>query len=218
LSLVRVAVLDGAVAQVVLARAGKRNAINAELAADVASAIAHVVGKGVRAVVLSADGPVFCAGADLSDLQAGGTAVDDVIDMLTSSPVHLTAVVRGPVLGAGLAVIGACPTVLATPDATFALPELNRGFFPTALMAGQIAMAGARVAYDLAFSAVPMDARRALASGLVSDVVDGERIMPLAVAHATELSARNGEGLAEGVAHWQMYARSKLLGWHRSQV
>jgi enoyl-CoA hydratase/carnithine racemase len=209
-ALVKAFATDG-VGRLTLARSHKRNAIDPELASDLRSAVARFVADGVHSAVLSAEGPVFCAGADIADLAAGQRAVEEAVDVLVGSPVHWTAAVRQPVFGAGLALIGACPSVLAAPHATFALPELARGFFPHALVGGLAALTGPRAAFDLAFSASPIDAERAAAVGLVSRVVTDANLDHAAIEWAAAIAARPAEAVADGVARWRDAIGSKLL-------
>src|ERR1700712_2304397 len=64
--------VTGAVALVTMRRAGARNAVNAALSAAVGGALERAMADpGVRAVIITGDGPVFCAGADLKGIAAG---------------------------------------------------------------------------------------------------------------------------------------------------
>lgn len=211
MSLVEVTTLSEGTARLTLTRGAKRNAVNAELAAEFRVAVSGMVSDGVRSAVLAADGPAFCAGADLKELGTSGHAVDDVVDVLLSSPVHWTAVVRRPAFGAGLAILAACPLVIASEGATFGLPELRAGFFPAALMAGQTSLVGARAAYDLAFSAAPVDATRAREIGLVTQLCADSDADQQAVERAEEIAGRPADAIREGVEQWQALLRPRLL-------
>ena len=212
MSLVEVTDLSEGVARLTLTRGAKRNAVNAELAADFRSTVEGMVSSGVRSAVLAAEGPAFCAGADLKELETSGHAVDDVVDVLLGSPVHWAAVVRRPAFGAGLAILAACPLVIASEGAKFGLPELRAGFFPSALMAGQTALVGARAAYDLAFSAEPVDAARGREIGLVTELCADADADARAVERAEQVAARPVEAVRQGVAQWQALLRPQLLG------
>jgi enoyl-CoA hydratase/carnithine racemase len=209
--LVRATVSSDRVAHIVLSRPEKRNAINGELAADLEQCVAAVAADGVRSAIMSADGPVFCAGADLTNPRASVRAIDEVVNTLISYPLHWTVIVRQPVLGAGLSLLAACPLVLATTQASFSLPEMSNGFFPTLLLPSQIATMGARTAYNLAFSAAPMNASKAVAVGVVSEICDDAEIDSDAAMRAAAIASRPGDALAEGIAHWQQFARTMLL-------
>lgn len=203
--LVRLEVLDGA-ARVTLTRSAKRNAISSAVADEFSTAVQRSVAEGARVVVLQAEGPVFCAGADLSNLEASADAVDRTVAVIGASPVLWMASVHSPVLGAGLSLLGACPLVLASEAATFALPELARGFFPTGMIDAQAAVLGARAAFDLAFRAEPIDAGRALQMGLVSEVFPGDGLDSAVQAVVDRLLGMNAAELLVGVRLWQQRA------------
>src|SRR5205823_5766850 len=116
--------------RLILSRENKRNAISKEMYEQ---AVAHVAGfekQGVTVAVLSSEGAVFCAGADLAELGSGFNAPVKLAERLLESGIFWIAEVGGGVLGAGVALVSACHAALATPDAWFSLPELNHGFYP----------------------------------------------------------------------------------------
>lgn len=191
-----------------LARPERRNAINPELAQDFTAAFEALAAREVRVVTLEAEGPAFCAGADLSDLEAGGRAMDSVVHVLLSQPVHVTAVVRGAARGAGLAILAACPRVVASPSASFGMPELSRGFFPSEVIASQVGLVGARRAFGMAFSAAPITAHEAHRVGLIDDVVPDDAIQEWASVACEALTAAPSEGLVAGVRAWQSTLRA----------
>ena len=215
MSLVSRTDISEGVAVVALTRPEKRNAINADLADELAAAVDQMAADGVVSAVLSAVGPVFCAGADMSDMSAAGPAVDKVLEVLTGHPIHWTVKTRQPVLGAGLGILAACPLVIASWDATFGLPEMARGFFPTDMMSGQIAVLGARRAFQLALSAEVIDAEHALRWGMVSLIASEEHVDDLAVSRASSLAAMDRDALRDGVAQWQAHIRSKIIAGER---
>jgi enoyl-CoA hydratase/carnithine racemase len=200
----------GEVPRIVLDRGAKRNAVNGELAAEFVRLAQQAVDGGAVAVILEADGPVFTAGADMSDLDDGARAVDQVLDCLLDLPIHWVALVRQPVYGAGLAFLAAIPLVVATPAATFTLPELARGFFPTALMPGQARSLGTRQAYDLAFSAGAIDAARAQEAGLVNAVVLEEVLEEHLTRRLAALHRCPRDEVLQGVRSWQDAVRPSL--------
>ncbi len=69
----------GAVRHLVIDRAHKRNALNGELIAELATAVeASAADRDVRVVVLRGEGPMFSAGMDLNDLRALAENPDDL--------------------------------------------------------------------------------------------------------------------------------------------
>ena len=204
---VRLVATHGGVARITLTRPARRNAIDGAFADELESVCAELGRQQLRVGVLDAEGPAFCAGADLHDLEASARAVDRVLDILGRAPVHLTAVVDGAVRGAGMALLSLCPRVVATPASTFGLPELAQGFFPSDLMHGQVMALGLRNAFGLAFSAQPLTAAQAHRQGLVSAVVEADGLYPDAEAEAERLASFRHEAVLDGVRLWQRFVR-----------
>lgn len=204
---IRLGATGDGVARVTLARPGRRNAIDPSFADELESVCAELDRLQVRVAILDAEGPAFCAGADLGDLAASARAVDRVLEILGRAPVHWTAVVDGAVRGAGLALLSQCPRVIATPASTFGLPELSRGFFPSDMMPSQARALGLRNAFALAFSALPLTAAEAHRQGLVSTVVDAHRLYPEAEAGAAQLASYRPDAVLDGIRLWQNSVR-----------
>ncbi len=131
---------DG-VARLRLTRAAKRNALSRKLIAQLARAVDAVRGDdSVRVLVLEAEGPVFCAGMDLGEMQDRARQPDaleqwhqdtvvyrDLLVNLLTIPVPTLVALQGPVLAGGVGLVAACDIVIASSTATCALPEPRRG-------------------------------------------------------------------------------------------
>ncbi len=129
------------VATITLARADKRNALTQELLHELHDSIHTLNARpDLRLLVLTAEGSVFCAGMDLSQMLSRADRPDahelwqrdtelyrDVVWALFSSPVPTLAVLPGPALAGGVGLVLACNLVLASETAWFALPEPQRG-------------------------------------------------------------------------------------------
>ncbi|MCU1480475.1 MAG: hypothetical protein JWQ19_1261 [Subtercola sp.] len=200
------------IARITLARGAQRNAINAALAAELVAVIGSLEREGVIVAVLDAQGPAFCAGADLSELETATAAVDSVVEAMLSVPVHWTAAVAGAARGAALSLLAACPRVLATPEATFGLPELAKGFFPTDVIDLQVAVLGVRGAFDLAFRATPIGAVDAQSIGLVSEVVQPDELEARLARDSGALASADPNAVKEGVRLWQTRLRAAVNG------
>ena len=116
--------------------AAQRNALSTSLLLQLESGVQQSEQRGATVIVLSAAGPVFCAGVDIKERRrpdySQGTSAPFVQALLSTSA-YLVARVEAPVLGAGLALLAVCPTVIATSDVWAALPESRRGNFPVAV-------------------------------------------------------------------------------------
>lgn len=126
---------DG-VAVLRLARPHKRNAIDDEMVAGIATCFAALPAE-TRAVIVHGEGEHFCAGLDLSsvtenDATAGvfhSRAWHRAFDLIESGTVPVIAVLHGAVIGGGLELAAACHIRIAEPSAYYALPEGQRGLF-----------------------------------------------------------------------------------------
>lgn len=202
---IKLARLSETSATLTLARPDRRNAINPRMAEEIQMAITEIVDWGVQVAVLGAEGTAFCGGVDLTDLQAGGAALDHVVASFSTAPIHWTAVVTGAARGGALAILAACPRVIASVSSTFGLPELSKGFFPTDLMVSQAETIGARRAFELAFHASPIGAEEALRIGLVSEVVADDAVARRIAAVTAALASADRQALRAGIAAWQSF-------------
>ena len=127
---------DGPVAHVRLTRPAKRNALNDALIAELHRTFA-AFDASVRAVVLSGEGPHFCAGLDLSELDER-SAADGILhsrawhaafEQVQFGRVPVVAVLHGAVVGGGLELASAAHLRVAERSAFYGLPEGQRGLF-----------------------------------------------------------------------------------------
>jgi enoyl-CoA hydratase len=136
----------------------------------------------LRVVILRADGPAFCSGVDIRELQE--KPADWVLARrnrglyaflaIEGCPIPVLARVHGAVYGAGAEMAAACDFIVATSDAVFQWPEALRGAVgATQRLARAV---GRPMAKELLFSARKVDAPQAQALGLVNRVVQPEAI------------------------------------------
>lgn len=127
------------IATVTLARAEKRNALNAGTVEELIAVFSALPGSGVRAVVLRAEGAHFCAGLDLIEhLEADRTPAEfmrlclrwhEAFNKMEYSGVPIIAALKGAVVGGGLELASAAHIRVADTSTYFALPEGSRGLF-----------------------------------------------------------------------------------------
>lgn len=176
----RVAVHDrDGVVELVLTRPEKRNAFDAAMREELCDSLDAVLAT-TRPVVLRGDGPSFCAGGDLTEF---GTLADPVeghrIRTIRSVPRRLRGLsgrlvvgAHGPCVGAGVEFAAFARVVLATPEATFRLPEAAMGLVPGA--GGTVSLPpriGRHRTLHMIVTGEPVDATTARAWGLVDEVV-----------------------------------------------
>jgi enoyl-CoA hydratase/carnithine racemase len=189
--------LNDHVALVTLNRPDKRNAVNGDVARGLSAAIAEIESdSNLRVAILAANGAVFCAGADLSEVAAGRAQELSTPEGGFAGFVRAArkkpwiAAIAGTAVGGGCELALACDLVVAGEQAQLGLPEVKRGLFAGAGGAFRIARALPRaVAVELALTGRPMPAQEALAHGLVNRVVPTEELMAAATALANEIAA-----------------------------
>jgi enoyl-CoA hydratase len=161
----------GRVGLVTLNRPERRNAFDAEQTKLLDAALNELDDdRSVRVIVLAATGPAFCAGTDLTRGAGGRTGRGGfygITDRRRSTPI--IAVTEGPAVGGGFEVILACDLVVASTNATFALPEVSRGLIATCggLFRTHRALSPT-LAAELLLTGDSIDAERAHAMGLVN--------------------------------------------------
>ena len=191
--------LDDHVATITLNRPEARNAINGALRTDLNSAWNRFRDEeDAWVAILTANGSVFCAGADIKDGEGsvgtfGGTFWEKPTINSFESGMELfkptIAAVNGPCVGYGLTGVLFCDFVIASTNATFAFPEVSLGV-PT--IVGAIRLPG-RVgwanAMELLLTGRPMSAERAKEIGLVWKLVEPAELQAHALAWARILTS-----------------------------
>lgn len=182
----------GRVGLITIRRPEARNAINVEVAHGIEDALDKLEDdESTWAAVLAAEGPVFCAGADLKVVAAGGLA-----DLFTdrggfagiaarSRAKPLIAAVDGPALAGGCEVALACDLIVASTSARFGLPEVKRSLVAAGGGLFRLTRVLPRnVALELILTGDPIDAARAYALGMVNRLVEPGEALTAALALA----------------------------------
>ena len=154
-----------------LSRPEKRNALSHRMVDELQAALARFDRDGVEVVVLRADGPVFCAGADKTEFQLPPPyASERLLDLLVETDAFVLCVVESPAYGAGVAIAAAATYTLAASNATFALPEKQLGLFPAGVYAFLEPVVGPRAALQLGIDGTTLTAPEAHGLGLINYV------------------------------------------------
>ena len=152
---------------------------------DMAATLAHMIdsARDARLIVLRGAGNDFCLGRDLphgdpakppSAIEVRNNDTEPMLGlfaMFHRTSVPILAVVQGKVQGGACAVVGLCDVVIASDDASFVLPEMQRGIPPCLAMSALCRRMPRKALTHLVYSCEPIDARTALALGIVSRVV-----------------------------------------------
>ncbi len=177
---------EGAVARITLTQPDIRNAFSDEVIAEITAAFIDVGARAdVRAVVLAAQGPAFCAGANLNWMRrmADYTHAENVADaaklaemlrVIYECPKPTIARVQGDVYAGGMGLVAACDMAVAVDTAGFCLSEVKLGLIPATISPYVIRAMGARAAHRYFLTAERFDAAQALRMGFVHEVVAPE--------------------------------------------
>lgn len=177
------------VAVVTLNRPGVRNAINAQVQADLRAVLGELrEDDGVGVVVLTGAGEkAFAAGADIGqlqhyDLHTGLTSsMQRLYDEVEAFEKPTIAAVNGYALGGGCELAMACDIRIAASTARFGLPETNLSVLPGAGGTQRLArLVGVGRAIDLILTGGMLTAGEALAAGLVTRVAEPAELLPSA--------------------------------------
>lgn len=165
-------------------RPERRNAISAEVARGLKTALAGAKPQdGIRAFVLTGAGEkAFCAGGDLaSSIQEGGAlgaalSFAELLRALGESEVPLIARVNGDCMGGGLGLVLGCDLAVAVEGARFGTPEARVGLFPMIIAPLMERYLGPRLTREMIFCGRRLSAGEALEVGLLNAVVPRERL------------------------------------------
>src|SRR5690349_6517431 len=197
----------GAVRVLTLNRPEKRNALDTALSRALLEALRAADGdETVRCVVLTGAGPAFCAGADLSefkglrDPQAAETRAELTMQLHLAFSKMVTPVVtaiNGPAMGGGAGLAIAGDLAVMAQGAKLGYPETKHGIVAAIVMANLVRQVGRKSAFELVALGEPIDAKRALALGMVNRVVTQASLMKAALALAAQLAAVSKPAMAQ---------------------
>jgi methylglutaconyl-CoA hydratase len=179
---------DGHTATVTLNRPDVRNAFNEETIAELTQAFRALgADDNVRAIVLAANGPAFCAGADLHWMKkmAGYSHAENHADALQLAtmlrtiyecPQPVVAKVQGDCYAGGMGLVAACDIVVAVDEAHFCLSEVKLGLIPATIAPYVIKAMGEQAARRYFLTAERFSAATALHLGFAHEVVAGDAL------------------------------------------
>ena len=205
----------GDVITIELRRAERRNALNTELVDATREAVESAAADDVRAIVLTGQGTVFCAGADLSgDVFAANfpekaIALNKAIDAV---PVPVIAALNGPAIGAGVQLAMVCDLRVVAPEAYFQFPIARYGLALDNWSIRRLSsLAGYGRARGMLLAAEKLDAQTALMTGManrIGNLADAQAwaaeiagLAPLSVRHSKRVLNDDGAYEDQGEVH-----------------
>ncbi|HZM36957.1 MAG TPA: enoyl-CoA hydratase [Burkholderiales bacterium] len=188
------------IARIELSRPDKKNALTAEMYAQLTAALdAAARDPQVRVILLCGSAECFTAGNDVSDFlerKPGESPVFGLFQVLPALEKPVVAAVGGPAVGIGTTLLLHCDFVLAAEDARFQLPFVPLGIVPefgSTLLLPRLA--GYQRAAKLLLLGQPFTAREALDAGIVTDIVSKDELLARAERTASMLAALPPESL-----------------------
>ncbi|MGH6770838.1 MAG: enoyl-CoA hydratase [Xanthobacteraceae bacterium] len=196
----------GATAILTLNRPQARNSLSQALLTALAAEFAAIAGdRSLRAVVLAANGPDFCAGHDLKELRSHRTDPDGgrgfferivrqcsaAMQQIVHLPQPVIAAVSGTATAAGCQLVASCDLAMASAEARFATPGINIGLFCSTPMVALTRNIAAKQAMELLLTGDMIPADEAARIGLINRTVAPGTERDQALALARKIAAKS---------------------------
>jgi 2-(1,2-epoxy-1,2-dihydrophenyl)acetyl-CoA isomerase len=195
---------DGAVLTITLNRPDVLNALNRAMHEQLSAALKEARSSDVRAVVVTGAGRGFCVGQDLTEFRESAGDIGERLRgsyhrnvlALRALEKPVIAAVNGAAAGAGLSFACACDIRIAADGATFVPAFINIGLIPDSGGSYFVTrLLGYARAFEWLTSGRKLTATEAHGWGLVSEVVEDDRLHARAGEMATELAAMPTRGV-----------------------
>jgi methylglutaconyl-CoA hydratase len=179
---------NGPVAVIHLNRPEVRNAFNETAIAELTAAFQALGAEaGLRAIVLAAHGPAFCAGADLNwmkemagythdENRADAAQLAEMLRTIYTCPKPVVAKVHGDCYAGGMGLAAACDIAVAAEEANFCLSEVKLGLIPATISPYVIKAMGENAARRYFLTAERFSAQEAHRIGFVHAVAKGDAL------------------------------------------
>ena len=188
---------DGALAVITLNNPAKRNVLSAMMIGEILDGLNQAKESRARTVVLRAEPgcTVWSAGHDVNELPEAhrdplgwSDPLRVVVRAIEDFPVPIIAMIEGSVWGGACEMVLSCDMVVATPNVSFAITPAKMGipYNISGLLTFMNAMS-IHVLREMAFTARPIDAQRALSLGIINHLVEPDAVFPFCVGLAREI-------------------------------
>jgi enoyl-CoA hydratase/carnithine racemase len=179
------------VARLTIDSPAKRNALDHEILDALAAELPRI---DARCLLITATGPVFSAGYDIGNLSDAGDLVahpfQAALEAIDAFPFPVVAALNGHAIGGGLELAVTCDLRLAAEEAKLGMPPARLGLvYSHTGLRRFLALVGPAHTRELFFTARNVDALRALAWGLVDEVVPAAALEGAAVEYAARIAA-----------------------------
>lgn len=200
---------DGSTALIALNRPERRNALSLEMLEELTLCFRQVgEDPEVRVAVLSANGPAFSAGHDLSEMVGRNAAFyrelfetcTRLMETLQGIAQPVIAQVHAMATAAGCQLVASCDLAVAATEARFATPGVKIGLFCSTPMVALSRAVGSRRAMEMLLTGEAISAEEALAAGLVNRVVPAAELAAATRALAAKIASSSPSVVAIGKA------------------
>jgi enoyl-CoA hydratase len=154
----------------------------------------------VRVVVIAAEGKGFCAGVDIKELAKDSSLITkvnkgcyDTFAAIHDCPVPVIAAAHGFVLGGGIGIVGSADIIVASIDATFGLPEIDRGALGAA--SHLLRMFPIQKVRKMLYTGEPITAQEADRLGALECVVKREELRQTVRELAAKIAAKSPKAM-----------------------
>lgn len=201
--------VDGYLARVTLDRPDVRNAFDDATIVELTAAFRALADdNAIRVIILAANGPAFCAGADLNWMKRMATYSDaenradalglaTMLNTLYACNKPVIAQVQGDAHAGGMGLVAVADIAICAESAHFCLSEAKLGLMPATIAPYVIRAIGARTSHRYFVTAERFDATEALRIGLVHQVVSGEALGATVDAVAAAIVANSPNAVRE---------------------
>jgi methylglutaconyl-CoA hydratase len=165
------------IAWITLDRPERRNALSDAMVRGLGTGLQQAMDEpAVRMIVLTGNGPAFCAGADLrsggpTPAAAGENPFVEIMKLIWEGPKPVIGRINGHAFGGGLGLVAACDITVAADSAKFSFSEVRVGVIPAMISVVVLRKLGIQQAMYLFLTAERFSAQRAVELGLVHRAV-----------------------------------------------
>lgn len=211
----------GPVALLTLNRPAARNALSEELMDALLSQLRDISASlSIKAVIIAANGPVFCAGHDIREMEShrsdhdGGKAFfsrmfeasSQLMKAIVDCPKPVIAAVEGTATAAGCQLVATCDLAVAGENTRYCTPGVHIGLFCSTPAVAIVRNVGRKRAMEMLLLGEMIEAREARAFGLVNRVVPAEKVLDTAMELAGTIASKSAAAITLGkkVFHAQL--------------
>ena len=221
---------SGSIELLTLNRPEARNSLSEGLIAELHAALREIHDDTtVRAVVIAANGPAFCAGHDMKELTAHRTDADRgrayfaqimtacsaMMQAIVQLPKPVVAAVQGIATAAGCQLVASCDLAVASEAASFATPGVDIGLFCSTPMVALSRNVPRKQAMEMLLTGEPIEAATARDIGLINRVVAAGTERAAAIALAEKVAIKSAYTVRLGKAAFYRQAEMSLADAYR---